>query len=146
VAEVLNRKRALSLNMIRRLYVGLGIPAEVLVRPYAVAEEKATYLIDVLDSNAFDRTAKGGTCMPTASDFQTELNMIFQNAQNRGLPYVDVKSGDLHRRVGGYPGHDHRMPVCCGVMRQNLNASDTVLSEPPKGSGATLKIRYQIPR
>ena len=43
VAEVLNRKRALSLNMIRRLYAGLGIPAEVLVKPYAVAEEKATY-------------------------------------------------------------------------------------------------------
>ena len=43
VAEVLNRKRTLSLNMIRRLYAGLGIPAEVLVRPYAVAAEKATY-------------------------------------------------------------------------------------------------------
>jgi HTH-type transcriptional regulator/antitoxin HigA len=43
VAEVLNRKRPLSLNMIRRLYAGLGIPAEVLVRPYAVAEAKATY-------------------------------------------------------------------------------------------------------
>jgi HTH-type transcriptional regulator / antitoxin HigA len=43
VAEVLNRKRALSLNMIRRLYVGLGIPAEVLVQPYAVAEDKAVY-------------------------------------------------------------------------------------------------------
>ena len=43
VAEVLNRKRALSLNMIRRLYAGLGIPAEVLVRPYAVAEKKASY-------------------------------------------------------------------------------------------------------
>lgn len=43
VAEVLNRKRALSLNMIRRLYAGLGIPAEVLVQPYAVTEEKATY-------------------------------------------------------------------------------------------------------
>ena len=27
VAEVLNRKRPLSLNMIRRLYAGLGIPA-----------------------------------------------------------------------------------------------------------------------
>lgn len=33
VAEVLNRKRTLSLNMIRRLDAGLGIPAEVLVRP-----------------------------------------------------------------------------------------------------------------
>jgi HTH-type transcriptional regulator / antitoxin HigA len=32
VAEVLNRKRALTLPMIRRLHSGLGIPAEVLIR------------------------------------------------------------------------------------------------------------------
>lgn len=43
VAEVLNRKRPLSLNMIRRLYSGLGIPAEALVGPYAVAENKPVY-------------------------------------------------------------------------------------------------------
>lgn len=33
VAEVLNRKRALSIGMIRRLNARLGIPAEVLIRP-----------------------------------------------------------------------------------------------------------------
>ena len=43
VTEVLNRKRPLSLNMIRRLYTGLGIPANVLVQPYVVAEEKPSY-------------------------------------------------------------------------------------------------------
>lgn len=32
VAEVLNRKRSLSLGMIRRLHAGLGIPAEILIR------------------------------------------------------------------------------------------------------------------
>jgi HTH-type transcriptional regulator/antitoxin HigA len=31
VAEVLNRKRSLTLPMIRRLHQGLGIPAEVLI-------------------------------------------------------------------------------------------------------------------
>ena len=36
VAEVLNRVRPLSLEMIRRLSTGLGIPAEVLIQPYAV--------------------------------------------------------------------------------------------------------------
>ena len=36
VAEVLNRKRALSIEMIRKLHAGLGISAEVLIRPYAV--------------------------------------------------------------------------------------------------------------
>jgi HTH-type transcriptional regulator / antitoxin HigA len=33
VAEVLNRKRSLSIGMIRRLHEGLGISAEVLIRP-----------------------------------------------------------------------------------------------------------------
>src|SRR5919204_4853897 len=36
VAEVLNRKRPLSLQMIRRLHAGLGIAAEVLIQPYSV--------------------------------------------------------------------------------------------------------------
>ena len=33
VAEVMNRKRGLSIDMIRRLHEGLGISAEVLIRP-----------------------------------------------------------------------------------------------------------------
>lgn len=33
VAEVLNRRRSLSIAMIRRLHDSLGIPAEVLIRP-----------------------------------------------------------------------------------------------------------------
>ena len=33
VAEVLNRKRGLSISMIRRLHARLGISAEVLIRP-----------------------------------------------------------------------------------------------------------------
>jgi HTH-type transcriptional regulator/antitoxin HigA len=33
VAEVLNRKRSLSIGMIRRLHRALGISAEVLIRP-----------------------------------------------------------------------------------------------------------------
>ena len=37
VAEVLNRVRPLTLDMIRRLSQGLGLPAEVLVRQYKVS-------------------------------------------------------------------------------------------------------------
>ena len=39
VAEVLNRKRSLSIGMIRRLHAALGISAEVLIRP--TRKEKA---------------------------------------------------------------------------------------------------------
>jgi HTH-type transcriptional regulator/antitoxin HigA len=40
VAEVLNRKRGLSIEMIRRLHIHLGISADVLIRP-SRAEEAA---------------------------------------------------------------------------------------------------------
>ncbi|MDP3858824.1 MAG: transcriptional regulator [Stagnimonas sp.] len=39
VYEVLNRKRGLTLNMIHKLHVGLGIPAESLLRQSVVAAE-----------------------------------------------------------------------------------------------------------
>lgn len=36
VSEILNRRRPLSLEMIRKLQAGLGIRADILVQPYAV--------------------------------------------------------------------------------------------------------------
>lgn len=41
VSEVLNRKRPLSLDMIRKLHEGFGIPAEVLIQPYRVHKTAA---------------------------------------------------------------------------------------------------------
>lgn len=36
VDEVLNRRRGLSIEMIRRLHSGLGIAAEILIQPYSL--------------------------------------------------------------------------------------------------------------
>lgn len=36
VAEVLNRRRPLTIDMIRKLNKGLGISADILIRPYSV--------------------------------------------------------------------------------------------------------------
>jgi HTH-type transcriptional regulator/antitoxin HigA len=36
VSEVLNRKRPLTMEMIRNLHKGLGIPAEILIQPYDI--------------------------------------------------------------------------------------------------------------
>lgn len=41
VSEVLNRKRPLTIGMIRKLHSGLGIPAEVLIQPYSAEESAA---------------------------------------------------------------------------------------------------------
>ena len=41
VSEVLNRKRPLTMEMIRNLHVGLGMPAEVLIQPYHTFKDAA---------------------------------------------------------------------------------------------------------
>jgi HTH-type transcriptional regulator/antitoxin HigA len=41
VAEVLNRRRPLTIDMIRKLHEGLGISADVLIRPYSVRRSAA---------------------------------------------------------------------------------------------------------
>jgi 5-methylcytosine-specific restriction protein A len=48
--------------------------------------------------------------------------------------------------VGGYPGENHRMPVCCEVMRSTMAPGDQVVETPPSGKGAALTIRYRLPR
>lgn len=40
VSEILNRKRRLTLRMIQRLHGELGIPAEVLLKPYRIQKVK----------------------------------------------------------------------------------------------------------
>jgi 5-methylcytosine-specific restriction protein A len=82
----------------------------------------------------------------TASDFQEALHAEFHSAEARGADHIDVNAGDLHRRVGGYPGADHRMPSCCGVLLAERRPGDEVRETPPKGKGAFLTIRYRLPR
>jgi hypothetical protein len=59
--------------------------------------------------------------IPTDSDFQSELNKIYYEAKSKRLSSIRVKAGEIHHRVGDYPNpSDHRMPVCCSVMRKNM--------------------------
>jgi len=41
VSEILNRKRQLTMEMIRNLHKGLGISAEVLIQPYEIQKSAA---------------------------------------------------------------------------------------------------------
>lgn len=72
----------------------------------------------------------------TTRDFQTELDEVFAATEQEGQASVEVNSGDLHRRLGGYPASDHQMPICCQVMHANFRAeTDTLVDSPPKGKG-----------
>lgn len=81
--------------------------------------------------------------MVNTETFRKALREIFDESK---ASFVDVTSGDLHRLVGGYPGKHHNLPTCCNVMTSAMQSGDTILAKPPKGRGATLTIRYVLPR
>lgn len=81
---------------------------------------------------------------PQFEDFKKALELRLATAKEQGAEYIDISSKELHMMVGGYPSKSHRMPECCRVMRQMVGANDVVLESPPKGNGATLKIRYYV--
>ncbi len=78
--------------------------------------------------------------------FEQELQIFFTSAEEKGCLYVDIQSGDLHRRVGKYPSPEHQMPLCCWVMKKKMETGDEILQQPPKGQGASLVIRYRLSR
>ena len=87
--------------------------------------------------------------IPTADDFRDQLAREFESAEAAGCDHVDIRSGDLHAKLGGYPpkpGENHRMRSCCNVMRAAMGSDDKVLCSPPSCQGANLVIRYRIPR
>lgn len=84
--------------------------------------------------------------MPTKDEFREELHARFRRATERGAKQIVVNSGELHRALGGYPGQGHQMPSCSDVMHEAQRATDEVLSSPPSGRGASLTIRYRLPR
>jgi len=84
--------------------------------------------------------------MVTKTTFQLELESIFEFAERKQITAILVKAGNLHRLVTGYPNRNHRMPLCCRVMREYLLQGDEILSEPSSGEGASLLIKYNFPR
>jgi hypothetical protein len=84
--------------------------------------------------------------VPTSEDFRDALRAHFARGEALGLAFVEIISGELHRVVGGYPGPAHRMPSCCAAMRAEQRGGDETRHAPPSGHGATLCIRYRLPR
>lgn len=79
-------------------------------------------------------------------DFRQAIQRSLDEAQRQGREFLVVTAGDLHRQLGGYPGPDHRMPACCGALRSLMRDGDKWIDGPEKGNGASLTIRYHLPR
>ena len=83
---------------------------------------------------------------PGIEEFKTALRTALGDAQRNNLSSVEVEAGKLHRQLGGYPSQRHNMPGCCNAMRAEMKTGDVIVSSPPSGFGASLTIRYALPR
>jgi len=90
----------------------------------------------------FKDELKKQTNTPTAMDFEKALQDEFSEAKKRGEKGIVICAGDFHKKVGGYPGPNHRMPICCDVMKKFIKSGDAIIKQPPKGTGASLTIYY----
>ena len=88
------------------------------------------------------------TTPPSANDFRVKLRACFEQAEQAGESTLEVNAGQLHREVGGYPTRsgNHRMRTCCLVMMSEKVERDRIRAMPPSGWGASLTIRYRLPR
>ena len=84
--------------------------------------------------------------MPTAEDFRvTPSRSDARGLNTHPKPLSRSILVNFIAQVGGYPGQNHRMPMCCAVMRSEMSAGDAILQEPPKKQGASLTILTSFP-
>lgn len=87
--------------------------------------------------------------MPTTEEFSKAIKARLREAELKGAEWIEINAGQLHRKLGGYPpeaGGSHQMPSCCDAMYAEQRTGDIVKAMPSKGKGASLTIRYNLPR
>jgi len=78
----------------------------------------------------------------TAADFHHELYRRFDAAAARGEEQIEVTAGELHKTLKA----SNRLSMCSNAMYDMQNIGDAILSVPSGGVGASLLIRYSLPR
>ena len=77
-----------------------------------------------LDAPFFDslmvwikRVVRSGDRMVSTDYFRQGLLAQMGRASHGGLIDVLINSGELYRSLGGYPGSNTGMPLCCDAMQ-----------------------------
>jgi 5-methylcytosine-specific restriction protein A len=81
-----------------------------------------------------------------AEDIRAELARQLGEAKRGGYRWLRMRASVLHEAAGGSSGSDHRMPLCCRVMKQEMQGDDKIVEGPPSGQGPSLTIDYWLPR
>ena len=80
---------------------------------------------------------------PTAWDFQNQLMVILNAAQQSGKPHIDVESSHLHAQLIRDPDSAQRTALCCDVMISMMRVGDSIVNELPDGKGVTIRYVFR---
>ena len=61
-----------------------------------------------------------------------------EDAKSKGLDYIDLVSGDIHRQLK----LSNKLPSVCAAMYGVMSDKDIVLKTTPSGKSSTIMIRY----
>ena len=76
-------------------------------------------------------------CVST-SDIKGFIAEIIERSRQDGLPYVDIVSGEIHKKMK----LSSKMPSVCSAMYGLMKENDVILHTTPSGKSSTIKIRY----
>ena len=82
----------------------------------------------------------------STDDLRIEAQNQISRAGHQRRGHVEINAGELHRVVGGYPAQSHRMKAACDALRSLMLEGDEEVFGPQSGYGASLTIRYRLPR
>jgi hypothetical protein len=82
--------------------------------------------------------------MVLADYFRQGLLTQMGRASSVGQMDILIKSRDLYRALGGYPGCTDGMPSCCDARQDEMKTGDVVLLE--RTGAGFMTVRYLLPR
>jgi 5-methylcytosine-specific restriction protein A len=79
---------------------------------------------------------------PRTEDFRREVLRRLQEAERGGAAFIKIRSGDIHRDLGGKNSN----AMVCNAMRSLMTTADVLVEQPPSGQGGTFVVQYVLPR
>jgi hypothetical protein len=76
----------------------------------------------------------------STSEIKDFIKNILISSKNNGLNYIEIISGDIHRRMN----LNNKMPSVCSAMYQLMTEKDVILHKTDSGKSSTIKIRYYL--
>lgn len=120
--------RELTFDEINRIGCGdvFSVQNDTKIKPKAVIKKIS------VNVNSSARTSN------KTNEIRLFITHLKEDAKSKGLVYIDIVSGDIHRQLK----LSNKLPSVCAAMYGVMGDKDIVLKTTPSGKSSTIMIRY----